>query len=265
MIVTIIGLGNMGLALAEGLINSMTFSKKDIKGIEMSANRARFVAEKTGIQVQGDYKIIGSSDVLVLAVKPQNMKNLLQEIKTLIKNQLIISIAAGISSDFLKKGLGEKKIVRTMPNTPALVSKGITGVYCTEKVTEKDKELVEKILKAVGEVIFVDKEDDIDKITALSGSGPAYVYYFMEALEDAGVYAGLSRDRARRLILETFLGSVFLMKETGKTPTELREMVTSPGGTTINALYCLEKNGVKGALYEAVMSAYKRAKELEGN
>lgn len=263
MIVTVIGLGNMGLALSEGLISSGHFSPKNIKGVELSEDRATFVSEKINIEVFNDYRIVGKSDVVVLAVKPQSMKTLLIDIKPLIKNQLIISIAAGISSNFLREGLGDRKIVRTMPNTPAIVSKGITGVYCNERVKEKDKKLVEKILSAVGEVIFVEKEDDIDKITALSGSGPAYVYYFMEALEDAGVFAGLSRDVARRLVAETFLGSVLLMKETKKTPTVLKEMVTSPGGTTVNALFYLEKNGVKGTVCEAVMSAYKRAKELE--
>jgi len=261
-IITIIGLGNMGLALAEGLIKSGTVTSKQLKGIELAKERADYVSKKIGIEVFDNYAVLEKTDTLILAVKPQSMEELLKKIKPKIKDPLIISIAAGIDVDFLKKNLGEKKIVRTMPNTPALVSCGITGVYCTEKVSEKDRAAVEKILKALGEVVFVDKEDDIDKITALSGSGPAYVYYFMEAMEEAGVFVGLSRDTARKLVLATFNGSAALLRETKKTSTSLKEMVTSPAGTTISGLYCLEKAGVKGAVLEAIMSAYKRAKEL---
>lgn len=263
-IITIIGLGNMGYALAEGLISSTIVKKEDIKGIELSQERAEFVSKKLGIEVYNRYDILSETDFIVLAVKPQSMKELLTSVKGLIKNPIIISIAAGITVGFIKEFLGDKKIVRTMPNTAALVSKGITGVFCTDKVQREDKLFVEKILKALGEVVFVDKEEDIDKITALSGSGPAYVYYFMEAMEEAGVFVGLSRDVARKLVTATFFGSSAMVRETNKTATTLREMVTSPGGTTIAGLYCLEKGAVKGAILDAVMSAYKRSKELGG-
>lgn len=262
----IVGLGNMGLALAEGLLNSKIVTPAQLIGVELSKERADFVAKKLGIKVSDNYTVLSKADIIILAVKPQSMGLLLKQIKSVIKNPLIISIAAGITVDFLKKYLGEKKkIVRTMPNTPALVGSGVTGVYCTENVTAKDKQLVEKILAALGEVVVVDKEDDIDKITALSGSGPAYVYYFMEALEEAGVFIGLSRDTARKLVSATFSGSAVLLKETKKSSVMLKEMVTSPAGTTIAGLYCLEKGAVRGAVLEAVMAAYKRAKELGSN
>ncbi len=261
-VITIIGLGNMGFALSEGLLRSGFVSEKELKGIELSEKRASFVSERLNIELFQDYGILEKTDVIILAVKPQNMSELLKEIKPFIKNQLIISVAAGITVKALKEGIGDKKIVRTMPNTPALISKGVTGVYCTDKVTEKEKKVVDRILSAVGDVIFVEKEDDIDKITALSGSGPAYVYYFMEALEEAGVYIGLSRDLSRKLAVATFVESSAMVKETEKSPATLKEMVTSPGGTTITGLYCMDRAAVKGTVIEAVMAAYKRAKEL---
>lgn len=260
--VTIIGLGNMGFALAKGLLSSNVLISEQLKGIEMQNDKANEVSSALGIEVFSDYEVIKKSDVIILAVKPQNMKVLLSSLKPLLNDQLIISIAAGITVKFLKEELGDKKIVRTMPNTPALVLKGVTGIYCTEKVNDEDRNVVENLLNAIGSTVLVDKEDDIDKITALSGSGPAYVYYFMEALEEAGVMIGLSRDTARKLVVSTFEGSTALIKETSKTPQDLRIMVTSPAGTTIAALHMFEKGAIKGAVLDGVAAAYKRAKEL---
>lgn len=258
----IIGLGNMGQALLEGLIDGNVLDRKDIYGIEKEKDKIKKVSDNLKIRCTDKYDVLRNADVILLAVKPQNMAEVLEKIKKFSEKKLIISIAAGIGTGFIKKYLKNSKIVRCMPNTPALVRKGVTGVFCDEGVSEEDKVFVTKVLKALGEVIFFEKEDDIDKLTALSGSGPAYVYYFLESLEEAGVLIGLSRSDARRLAKLTFEGSIELISKTSKTPGELREMVTSPGGTTISALHVFDKEGLKGIIMTAILNAYKRSKEL---
>jgi pyrroline-5-carboxylate reductase len=258
----VIGMGNMGQALVKGVLDSGFIKRENIHGIEVDAEKAASVKADLKIEVLSDYGILEECDAVIIAVKPQSMKDLLPEISPFIKRQVIISIAAGITAGFLKNGLGDRKIVRCMPNTPSLAGRGITGIYCTDKVDRKEKMFIEGIFNAVGVALFVEKEDDIDRITALSGSGPAYVYYFMEAMEDAGVMIGLSRDAAKKLVLATFEGSTALIGKTGRTPTELKQMVTSPAGTTVHGLHALEKGGVKGVIYDAIMAAFKRSRDL---
>lgn len=258
----IVGLGNMGQALLKGLLSKDIIDKKNIFGIEKDTYKIKSVTNECHIKVSEKYDILKKADIIILAVKPQVMKEVLTDIKPYVKNKLIISIAAGITTSLLKEYLNDAKIVRCMPNTPALAMKGITGIFCEKNINDNEKERIIKILSAIGEVLLFDKEEDIDKVTALSGSGPAYVYYFLEALEDAGVLIGLSRDAAKKLAKCTIEGSLALLNTTGKSPVELKEMVTSPGGTTISALSVMEKAGVKGIIMEAVKSAYNRSKEL---
>lgn len=258
----IVGLGNMGQAILRGLLKAGEFSKDSILGFEKVEATAKKVKREFNINVEKDYEKLSSYDYIIIAVKPQQMKELLQKLSKSIKNQVIISIAAGITTTLIKGILGDKKIVRAMPNTPALIGKGITGVYVNEKIQEKEKQVVERLLTSLGDIIFVDKEEDIDRITALSGSGPAYVYFLMEAFIDAGVYLGLSRDVAKKLVLSTFIGSSLLAEKSEKNITELKEMVTSPGGTTIYGLFELEKGAVKSSIANAVSQAFKRSLEL---
>ncbi|MCX7991002.1 MAG: pyrroline-5-carboxylate reductase [Proteobacteria bacterium] len=258
----IIGLGNMGQAILKGLLASDAFKKDNILCFEKIDNTAKKIKEVFNLTVEKVYKSLSKSDYILIAVKPQQMDELLKEIKGFIKNQTIISIAAGISTTSIKEKIGDKKVVRAMPNTPALIGKGITGVYLDPKIENDEKLFIEKVLSTLGSTIFVDKEEDIDKITALSGSGPAYVYFLMEAFIDAGVYLGLSRETAKKLVISTFCGSSILAESSDKSISELKEMVTSPGGTTIYGLSELESNAVKSAVIKAVNRAYERAKEL---
>jgi len=260
--IAIVGLGNMGQALLRGLLDGNIVKKEEVFGVENDKLKAEFVKEIFKINVSQKYNLLDKVDVIILAVKPQNMGEVIKGIKKYADKKLVISIAAGISTRYIKNILQNSRIVRCMPNTPALVLKGITGIYCDETVTNDDKRLVTEILGAIGEIMFFDEESYIDRITAISGSGPAYVFYFLEAIEEAAVLIGLSRTDARKLARETFEGSIELIKKTGKTPTELKEMVTSPAGTTISALHVFEKEGVKGIIMDALMRAYNRSKEL---
>ncbi len=260
----IIGLGNMGQAILKGLLGSKILSIDAIQGFEKIDTVSKKIRSEFGIAVEKDYSLLSDCDYIVIAVKPQQINDLLTSIKESIKNQVIISIAAGIKSDQIKNVLGDKKIVRAMPNTPALIGEGITGAWLSPNIKEMEKNNIERILQSLGDVIFVDKEEDIDRITALSGSGPAYVYFLMEAFIDAGVYLGLPRDISRKLVLKTFSGSSALSQKTDRTVTELKEMVTSPGGTTIYGLSELENGAVKATIIKAVVRAFERAKELGG-
>lgn len=260
--IAIIGLGNMGQALLKGLLDSKVVDRKNIVGIEKDRSKSDFVTENLKIRVFDNFEALKNVQIIIIAVKPQNIEEVLDKIKKFGEKKLIISIAAGITVSFIKKYLKNSKIVRCMPNTPALVLKGITGVYCDIVVNDEEKESVKNILGSFGEVLFFENEDDINKVTALSGSGPAYVFYFIESLIEAGVYIGLSRESAYKLVKKTFEGSLELLTQTSKDPSQLKAMVTSPAGTTINALKLFDKEGLKGIIMDAVMSAYKRSKEL---
>jgi pyrroline-5-carboxylate reductase len=260
--IAIVGLGNMGQALLRGLLDGNVVKREEVFGVEKDKLKADFVKEMFKINVSQKYNLLDKVDVIILAVKPQNMGEVIRSVKKYADKKLVISIAAGITTRYIKNILKNSRIVRCMPNTPALVLKGVTGIYCDETVTNEDRRLVLEVLGAIGETMFFDDESYIDRVTAISGSGPAYVFYFLEAIEEAGVLIGLSRSDARKLAKETFEGSIELIKKTGKEPTELREMVTSPAGTTIAALHVFEKEGVKGIIMDAIMKAYNRSKEL---
>ncbi len=203
-----------------------------------------------------------SPDCIVLAVKPQGMDGVLKELSS-YSTSLILSIAAGKTLAYFAKHLGDAPVVRAMPNTPALIRKGITALVANRHVGEDQKALAEQLLSAAGEVVWLDAEAQIDAVTAVSGSGPAYVFYFLEALIKAGGVQGLPEDIARRLALQTLRGSVKLAMKSEESLEQLRRNVTSPGGTTEAALKVLmRKDGLEALLNEAVAAAVKRSEEL---
>jgi len=199
----------------------------------------------------------------VLSVKPQIIEKVLTTYNNHInEDHLLISIAAGITIDKISNLSATKKIIRVMPNTPALISMGISALsYKSKQISDNDKKQVETIMKTIGEFVWVD-ESQMNAVTALSGSGPAYVYRFVDAMIDSGVLIGLTRDLARKLVLETVLGSTMMLKSSTMSPKEFESQVTSPGGTTIHGLVSMEKNNFSSSIKEGVKAAYERAIEL---
>jgi len=222
-------------------------------------------------QLQIDFGVHTSADnqpqaaqceVIVLAVKPQIMKDVVSDLQN-IEGKLLISIAAGITSSAITQWLGtEAAIVRTMPNTPALVRSGATGMFANANVTEAQKEVAESIMRAVGLTLWVDTEDQLDAVTALSGSGPAYLFLVMEAMEQAGIKLGLDAETARLLTVQTAFGASKLALEIEEDPAVLRERVTSPGGTTEQAIKSLQEHHFETLFLQALTAARDRAREL---
>ncbi|MFW6410404.1 MAG: pyrroline-5-carboxylate reductase [Halanaerobiales bacterium] len=263
MKITVIGLGKMGSSIIRGILDNEIFAPGEIIGCDVKVQNKSRNSEYGGIKTVND-NVAGAeeSDIILLAVKPQIMKKVLNEIKTVSEDKLIISVAAGITLDYLKKSLSpEARIIRVMPNTPALVKAGMSAYTPGDNVTEKDLEVIKNILEGIGKVVAI-KEELMDVVTGLSGSGPAYGYMIIEALSDGGVLKGLDREEAIKLAAQTMLGAAKMVLETDKHPGELKDMVTSPGGTTITAVETLEKRGLRGILIEAVKKATEKSKEL---
>ncbi len=203
------------------------------------------------------------AEVIVLAIKPQNLAKVMAELKSQLKpNQLVLSIVAGARINTLCLGLNHRHVVRSMPNTPAQIGEGITVWTATAEVTEPQKKWTGSILGVLGKEIFVADEKYLDMATAVSGSGPAYFFLFVESLVESAVHIGLPRDTAEKLVLQTMLGSAHLIQKSGKPPAELRRMVTSPGGTTAEALLQFDKGGFSQLVMQAVTAAYNKAKQL---
>lgn len=256
------GAGKMGEAILSGLIKK-GFNKDDIFVSEIVEERLKYIKEKYG--VFGSNKSVDAlnfGDILISAVKPQNLKDLSEELKDYdFKDKILLSIMAGIKIEKLLESFKVKKVVRTMPNINAQIGESIT-LWTDIGLNESEKEFVRKILSSFGEEVYVSKEDHIDIGTSISGSGPAYVFYFLDALIDAGVYLGLSRDIAEKLSIQTILGSILLKKQTQEEAHKLIHMVTSPGGTTIEALYKFDENRLKYTVMSGVIEAYKKSKAL---
>ncbi len=260
-----IGGGQMAEALIKGILSKGLIPKEQIKVSDPEPARRQILQSSFGIEVFEDNKeVLTSCQVVVLAVKPQVMCKVLKQISSdVTRDHLLVSIAAGITLRTLEHGLPPgSRVIRVMPNTPALVQQGASALCLGSHVGPGDAEVVRAILQAVGTVVMVGDESLMDAVTGLSGSGPAYVFSFIAGLIDAGVREGLSRPVARDLVVQTVLGAAALCKETAKDPSELTAMVTSPGGTTIEGLYALEKGGLRGILMDAVKSATLRSKEL---
>lgn len=258
-----IGGGNMAAALIGGLAGSLT-EGKNIHVIDLNPESLEKLTQRFGVTsaTQVD-AVLSHCDVIVLAVKPQQMREVVAALKPFMGQQLILSIAAGIRSVDLSRWLGgHQAIVRAMPNTPALIGKGITGLVAMAGVSVEQRAAADAILRAVGATVWLDSEDLIDPVTAVSGSGPAYVFYFMEAMQQAALELGLSAEQGVELAKATFAGAVELAIRSPESLQVLRERVTSKGGTTYAALTSMEDDGVKQRIVTAVKAAAARGKEL---
>ena len=264
MKISFIGGGNMGEAMLTAVLAKGLSSKKEVTVSDLSESRREHLEQKYGITVTGDnLKALGRGDIVVLAIKPQNLDEVAAGVKGEFKSpQLVLSIIAGARINTLCQGLGYRQVVRVMPNTPAQIGEGMSVWTATPEVTGEQREWAGSILGAMGREIYVEDEKYIDMATAVSGSGPAYVFLLAEALAGAAVKIGLSYDVARELVEQTLLGSARFMRHSDKLPAELRRMVTSPGGTTAAALARLEKGQFTELVKEAVTAAYHRAREL---
>ncbi len=259
-----LGTGNMAEALIKGLLHANVVEPSQIFGADPRSERNRELADRYQIHTSTkNLDVVKQSDILVLSVKPQILAEVCREIAPHVKpSALVISIAAGISTATLAAQLPSMtRIVRTMPNMPALVGAGATAISAGSHATLADLEIARQIFAAIGMAVVVD-EIDLDAVTGLSGSGPAYVFLIIEALSDAGVKVGLSREVAQALASQTVLGSAKLLLETKEHPGRLKDMVTSPGGTAIAGLHTLEAGGLRTTLINAVEAATKRSREL---
>jgi pyrroline-5-carboxylate reductase len=259
-----LGAGKMASALAKGFVAAKIVSPKQIIASDvMEPARAAFAKEVGGSVAESNIEILKFANVLVLAVKPDQVAAVLAQIKpAFTEKHLLISIAAGVTLAKLENALPMRaRVIRVMPNTPALVGAGASGYALGSHANGEDGEVAQKLLGAVG-VAFAVKESLLDAVTGLSGSGPAYAFQIIEALSDGGVAAGLPRDIATRLAAQTLLGSAKMVLETGIHPGALKDMVTSPGGTTIEGLHELEKGKLRGALMNAVRAAAEKSKKL---
>jgi pyrroline-5-carboxylate reductase len=263
MKITFIGGGNMAAAIIGGLIRRR-WPRSTIQVVEVAQPaRARLArAFKVKVRPAPDAGA-AASDCIVLAVKPQQLREAARALAPLLARQLVITIAAGVRVKDLSRWLGGyPRIVRVMPNTPALVLAGISGLYAGRAVNAAERAAAQRILGAVGATLWFEREEDLDSVTAVSGSGPAYVYYFIEALERAALELGLAADSARRLAAATFSGALELAAQSGEPPETLRGKVTSKGGTTERALATMEADRVQDAIVRAVKAAAQRSREL---
>ncbi len=262
--ITFIGGGVMGEAIIRGVLAKKLIAPAQIIAAEPRAVRCEELQKAYGIRVTTDNEVaVRGAGVVVLSVKPQAMSQVYHCLKGQIPpSALVLSIVAGARLADLEHGLMHPLIVRSMPNTPAQIGEGMTVWIASPRVSAEQREHARAILGALGEEVYVDEEDYLDMATALSGTGPAYVFLFMEALIDAGVHLGFPRYLAEQLVLQTLKGSVLYAAQTPQHVARLRNQVTSPGGTSAEALYYLEKAGFRTALSRAVWAAYQRSTQL---
>lgn len=254
----------MGEALLAGLLNKNAFDKKNITVSEKQEERTKFLKQKYPpiTLVQNNQSLVENSSIIILAVKPQDVETLLEEISpSLTASHLLISIAAGIKISFIEKIVGKKiAIIRAMPNLPALIGEGMSAYSVSKNASQKDEKIAEEIFGSTGKVLKLE-EDKLDAVTALSGSGPAYVFYMLEAMAEAGIKFGLTKEQAKTLSVQTIIGAAKMI-EKGDCPVDLREKVTSPKGTTEAALKILIDTKWKEVLIQAIKKAEERSKEL---
>jgi pyrroline-5-carboxylate reductase len=262
--IAFIGGGNMARAIIGGLLAKGAAKAEEILVVEPDASaRLRLLAEYGVKAVEAPHADLAHAHTVVLAVKPQNMREAAERLAAVAGDALFISIAAGIRIADLSRWLGGRtRVVRTMPNTPALVHAGITGLHAAPEVGEADRSVAEKLLGAVGATLWFEEESELDAVVAVSGSGPAYVFYAIEALEEAARELGLAEGASRSLALWTFVGATKLAIERGEEPAALRSQVTSKGGTTEAAIKVLEAAGIKQRFVEAVRAARDRSVEM---
>lgn len=261
-----IGAGNMGTALAKGIIKSKLLSPENVFVFDIYEEKAQKIKEETGVKTADKIEdLVLRCDIVILAVKPNVVKQALEPCKDLFDgNKLLISIAAGVPTWVYKDILGKNsKIIRTMPNTPALVGEGMTLIAFDENTRKEDIEKAKMLFECVGKVELLD-EKLMNEVVALTSSSPAYVFMFIEAMADAAVLSGIARDVAYKLAAQAVLGSARMVLETGKHPGVLKDQVCSPGGTTIEAVGSLEKNGFRYAVIDAMNKCTRKAKEISG-
>ena len=257
-----IGGGNMAHALIVGL-KQQAFNMQQITVVELDADKRQQLSQHLGVNTSDELAAAAACDVVVLAIKPQQLPSVAKKLAPLLNNQLVISIAAGTRLADLSRWLNNyQTIVRAMPNTPAQIQAGITGLYAMLSVSAEQKALADQVLSAAGATLWLDTEEKLNAVTAISGSGPAYVFYLMEALEAAALALGLSQTQATQLSISTFKGAS-LLADTSQTPlATLREQVTSKGGTTEQGLLSLDSSKVKQAIILAAQKANARAISL---
>lgn len=257
----VIGGGVMGEAILARLIAAGIYQCTEIVVSSATLQRREFLQQQYGVKVTDDNRLVATAPIILLAIKPQIFDRIMSELPQLLPTQLVISILAGVTIDRLERAFPDRSVVRAMPNTPATVGGGMTAITAGNHIRSSHLELAEKIFQTVGEVVIV-PESLMDAVTGLSGSGPAYVAIAIEALADGGVAAGLPRQIANKLALQTVLGTAQLLNQAQIHPAQLKDRVTSPGGTTIAGITHLEQSGFRSALIQAVIAAAKRSKEL---
>ncbi len=261
----VIGAGAMGEAMLAGLVDRKLIDPARVTASHPRAERRDALAAAHGVSVTADNAAAaGDADVLLLAVKPQMLPGVMKELSGRLRaDQLVISVIAGASTRALGDGLQHPAVVRSMPNTPAQIGQGVTVWYATPSVKEPDRERVRAMLSALGREFEVQDERLVAMATAVSGTGPTFIFLFIEAMTDAAVHLGFPRHVARELVLDTMSGSAAFALQSGKHVAELRDMVTSPGGTSAEALYQLEKGGLRTVVSDAVWAAFERTLQLE--
>ena len=259
-----IGGGVMAEAIIGGALGAGLVEPSDVSVGEPVGARREQLARESGVSAYADNaEAIRGAELVFLAVKPQSLADVMPGLgKALAADQTVASIVAGATMGTLTGGLGHAAVVRVMPNTPAQIGEGMSVWTASDAVGAAARDAVGEILRTLGDEVYAPDEKLIDMATAVSASGPAYVFLFVEALIDAGVYLGMARDVARRLALQTVLGSARLMERTGRHPAELRDMVTSPGGTTIAALRAMEAGGFRAATLDGVVAAHEKSQAL---
>lgn len=258
-----IGAGAMAEAIASGMIAGGICDGKDILMSNRSRDKLQRLESSLGICVaDNNCRVMEDAEYIILAVKPQQLQTVAEELKDCKKsNQVLISILAGVTIETLEEAFGKGPVFRVMPNTPAKIGWGMTGIAVNDLATEEEKKTVTSMFEAVGQVIFF-AEKDMDAVGAVSGCGPAFMYQIIEAMADGAVMAGLPRQTAYRLVAQTMAGSAMMLLESGEHPGALKDQVTSPGGTTIRGVKVMEDRGVRGAMMEAVQQAWLKSKEL---
>lgn len=264
MKIVFIGGGAMGEAMLSAILDRGLSTPENIWVSDIKEERRRHLEQKYSVAATSNNRqVADKGDIVVLAIKPQNLAEVMADLNGQLKpTQLVISIVAGARINTLCHGLDHRQVVRVMPNTPAQIGEGISVWTATTRVTEIQKGQVRSILGTFGKEIYVNDEKYLDMATAVSGSGPAYFFLFVESLIESAVHIGLPRDVAEQLVLQTMLGSGHLLQKSGKPPAELRRMVTSPGGTTGEALLQFEKGEFSKLVMQAVTAAYDKAKKL---
>ncbi|MEE8374095.1 MAG: pyrroline-5-carboxylate reductase [Dehalococcoidia bacterium] len=264
MKIAVIGAGVMGEAIISAVLEHGAAGQGDICACDVDPARLEGVGQRCKVNCTSDINTaISGCEVVILSIKPQSLVGAMSDLKGKLKpEQLVLSIVAGATVDTISKGLAHDRVARVMPNTPAQVGAGMSVWTATDSVDKNQRKEVQIILGAMGKELHVSDEKYIDMATAVSGSGPAYIFLVMEGLIDAGVHIGMPRGMAEELVFQTVLGAAHMTRDTGRHPAELRNAVTSPGGTTAEGLLCLEEGGMRAILAQAVIAAYNKAQVL---